>query len=103
MMTIFNIFWLIIQAGCCYLYAKEQHDRVNDIELAKPHWYALGGVLFGFSWLFFLGAGAFWTFWGIAQYLKKNDYQATAFVTPVYNEIKPCKSSYSVGLSVSFY
>ena len=65
--------------------------------------YYTGGVLFGFSWLFFLGAGAFWTFWGIAQYLKKNDYQATAFVTPVYNEIKPCKSSYSVGLSVSFY
>lgn len=65
--------------------------------------YYTGGILFGSSWLFFLGAGAFWAFWGIAQYLKKNDYQATAFATPVYNEIKPCESSYSVGLSVSFY
>jgi hypothetical protein len=65
--------------------------------------YYTGGVLFGFSWLFFLGAGAFWAFWGIAQYLKKNDYQATAFAAPVYNEIKPCESGYSIGLSVSFY
>ncbi len=65
--------------------------------------YYTGGVLFGFSWLFFLGAGAFWAFWGIAQYLKKNDYQATAFAAPVYNEIKPSESGYSIGLSVSFY
>ncbi|MBQ2408612.1 MAG: hypothetical protein II309_04170 [Bacilli bacterium] len=63
MMTIFNIFWLIIQAGCCYLYAKEQHDRVNDIELAKPHWYALGGVLFGFIPII-------WGMWHVHLYNK---------------------------------
>ncbi len=65
--------------------------------------YFAGGILFGLSWLFFLGAGAFWAFWGIAQYLKKNDYQTTAFAAPIYNEAKPCNSSYAVGLSVSFY
>lgn len=65
--------------------------------------YCVGGVLFGLSWIFFLGAGAFWAFWGIAQYLKKNDYQTAAFAAPVYNEAKPCRSGYAVGLSVSFY
>lgn len=65
--------------------------------------YCAGSMLFGFSWLFFLGAGAFWTFWGIAQYLKKNDYQVTAFISPNHDEIKACNSGYAVGLSISFY
>lgn len=65
--------------------------------------YCAGGMLFGFSWLFFLGAGAFWAFWGITQYLKKNDYQVTAFISPNHDEIKACNSGYTVGLSISFY
>lgn len=67
--------------------------------------YYAGGAIFGLSWLCFLGAGVFWAFWGIAQYLKKHDYQATAFAKPVYNEVEPCSSSksFSVGLSVSFH